>query len=138
MTLTVFASRAARGVRTYRHGSRPSRQRPAQFWGVRVDASTVDSARYVPREDDLNYYYVQVEMFWLAGLATTFERIRDHLPPTERANLSESLAAMAARCWLKLQEIPVSGREDQPDYEKCYVPVRTTCACPSAETPAAR
>ena len=79
-------------------------------------------------EDDLNYYYEQVELLWLTGLRTTFERIWDHLPRTERhvAHLTAGLATLVERNWLKLHEVPVSGQGNETVYENCYVPIRTT------------
>ena len=79
-------------------------------------------------EDDLNYYYAQIELLWLTGFRTTFERIWDHLPPTERhvAHLTAGLATLVERKWLKLHEMPVSGPSDEIIYETCYVPIRTT------------
>jgi len=86
--------------------------------------STSESARYVLREEDVSYYYLQVEILWLAGFTTTVEGIRDHLPPTERAHLSDGLAALVARSWLKVQAIRASDCDDRAAYDNCYVPVR--------------
>ena len=72
----------------------------------------------------MNFYYNQIEMIWLAGLATTFQGIREILPPTERTNLTAGLATLVARNWLKLEALPLSNPEDQADYEICYVPVK--------------
>ncbi|MEO8694181.1 MAG: hypothetical protein ABI658_11730 [Acidimicrobiales bacterium] len=138
MTPTVLASRATRGVRVYRQGSRRLRGVSSPYWGLDRDASTSGSAKYVPREEDLNYYYLQVEMLWLAGLATTVEQIRHHLPPTERAHLADGLAALVTRNWLKVQDIPASSRDEQAAYDNCYVPVRTTGGSTTTEGHATR
>ena len=63
-------------------------------------------------EDDLNYYYAQIELLWLTGFRTTFERIWDHLPPTERhvAHLTAGLATLVERNWLKVHEMPSAAR----------------------------
>ena len=91
---------------------------------MRRDVATLPIPRQQRGEADLHYYYTQVEVLWLAGLATTFEQIQEHLPPTERAELTDGLAALVARNWLKLQPLPLSHQIDQADYEICYVPVR--------------
>jgi hypothetical protein len=77
-------------------------------------------------EADLSYYYEQVEILWLGGFGTTFAQIVDHLPATERhiPRLTEGLATLVDRNWLKLHDIPVSGSSDEGCERRCYVPIR--------------
>ena len=78
-------------------------------------------------EEDLNYCYYGVETMWLGGTNPTLEQIRDRIRPKERdtSRLAEGLAALVARQWLKIQQIPISAWElETPDYEAWYVPIR--------------
>jgi hypothetical protein len=79
-------------------------------------------------EDDLNYYYNVVETLWLGGFGTTIERIQDRTRPKEvhTFHLSEGLAALVERNWLKVQQTPIGTWSDEIVYETWYIPVRPT------------
>src|SRR5688572_10772996 len=106
--MTLLLDRhAARGARMSRRGLRLSRGMPPPLPVMGPNTAPLRFPGRPTTEDDLNYYYHQIETLWLAGYATTFEQIHDHLPVTERAHLIKGLAALMARNWLKLQELPV-------------------------------
>ena len=77
-------------------------------------------------EDDLNYYYYVIETLWLGGTNPTLERIRNRIRPMERdgSHLAEGLAALVARNWLKVEQIPVSPWSPKTLFETWYVPIR--------------
>ena len=77
-------------------------------------------------EDDLNYYFYVVETLWHGGTNPTLERIRNRIRPAERdsSHLAEGLAALVARKWLKVEQIPVSPWRPETLYETWYVPIR--------------
>jgi len=138
MTRMVLDRRSSRGGRTHWQETRQSRKTPAQSRVLRRNTAALPPPSNTITEDDLNYYYDQVERFWLTGLSTNFAQIRDHLPATEHARLPEGLATLIGRNWLKLQEIPVTDHDDRADHETCYVPVKKVRPYPTAENHAAR
>ena len=117
--------RGGSGVRQHRSMTLLNRHLPRGTGTSRRGAPLAHRAS-ATTEDDLNYYYDQIETCWLAGYATTFEQIHDHLPATERGHLTEGLGALLARNWLKLEELPIRDGEHSIDCQTCYVPVRQT------------
>jgi len=76
-------------------------------------------------DDDLNYVYFLVEALWIGGTSPTFERIRDRVrPPVGVAQLTEALAILVERDWVKVQQVPIGAWSDKVIYEKWYVPIR--------------
>jgi hypothetical protein len=75
-------------------------------------------------EDNLANYYHVVDALWLDGSNPTLERIRERMGPRDSSNLTEGLAALIARRWLKVEQIQVSSWRPETPYETWYVPIR--------------
>jgi hypothetical protein len=81
-------------------------------------------------DDELGFYYEQVETLWLGGVSPTLEHLRERIGPGEAdaRQFAEGLATLVERGWVRVQEISVGAWSaevaSEVRYETWYIPVR--------------